>query len=126
MDSLEVYLSRIFLEFFPKPVYSTMVVEKFQINGAKITANTFASQKIESAHFYSCPQAKLSPIIIPQSGIANSSRTAFLEDIFSWAERGGENYGVEKITKINKGIGHKIDSTIFATFTFLVYVFVVQ
>ena len=29
------------------------------------------------------------------------------EDIFSYAERGGEDYGVEKITKINKGIGHK-------------------
>ena len=27
--------------------------------GVKITANTFVSQKIESVHFYSCPQAKL-------------------------------------------------------------------
>ena len=31
------YLSRAFLEFFPKPVYSTMVVEEFQVYGVKIT-----------------------------------------------------------------------------------------
>ena len=38
-----------------------MVAETFQIYSVKITANTFVSQKIESVHFYSCPQAKLSP-----------------------------------------------------------------
>ena len=32
-----------------------MVAEKFQIYSVKITANTFASQKIEAVHFYSCP-----------------------------------------------------------------------
>ena len=57
MDSYGVYLSRIFHEVFPKPVYSTMVVEKFQIYSVKITANTFLSQN----SFYSCSQAKLSP-----------------------------------------------------------------
>ena len=36
MDSQGVYLSRIFLEFFPKPVYSTMVAEKFQIYSVKL------------------------------------------------------------------------------------------
>ena len=36
-------------------------MEKFQIYSVKITANTFVSQKIESFHFYSCPQTKLSP-----------------------------------------------------------------
>ena len=35
MDSKGVYLSRIFLKFFPK--YSTMVAEKFQIYSVKIT-----------------------------------------------------------------------------------------
>ena len=30
-----------------------MVAEKFQIYSVKITANTFASQKIEAVHFYS-------------------------------------------------------------------------
>ena len=39
--------------------------------------------------------------------ITHSSRTAFSEDIFSRAERGEEDYIVEKITKIKKGIGHK-------------------
>ena len=88
-----------------------MVAEKFQIFSVKITANTFVNQKIESVHFYSCLQAKLSPEFLSlaprQTGIAHSSRTALFEDIFSWGEGGGEDYGVEKITKINKGIGHK-------------------
>ena len=85
-----------------------MVVEKFQIYSVK---TTFVSQNIESAQFYLSAQAKLSPrflLLSPrQTGIAHSSRTAFSEDIFSWAERGGEDYGVEKVTKINKCIGYK-------------------
>ena len=38
-----------------------MVAEKFQIYSVKITANTFASQKIESFYFYSHPHANPSP-----------------------------------------------------------------
>ena len=38
--------------------------------------------------------------------IAHFSQTAFSEDTFSWAERRGEDV-LEKITKINKGFGHK-------------------
>ena len=76
-----------FLEFSPKPVYSTMVAEKFQIYSVKTTANTFLSQKTESAQFYSYPQAKLSPKFLSlsprQTGIAHSTQTAFSEDIFS-------------------------------------------
>ena len=101
MDSQGLYLSRIFLEFAPKPVYSTMVEEKFQIYNVKTTAITFVSQKIE---LYSCPQAKLSPRFLSlssrQTGIAHFSQTAFSEDILSWAERGGEDYVVQIITKI--------------------------
>ena len=37
-----------------------MVGEKFQIY-VKITANTFESQKIESAHFYSYPKQNSHP-----------------------------------------------------------------
>ena len=85
-----------------------MVAEKFQIYSVKTTANTFVSQKIESAQFYSCPQTKLSSMfwsISPrQTGIAHSTRTAFFEDVAEW---GGEDYVAEKIIKINKGIGHK-------------------
>ena len=89
-----------------------MVAKKFQIYSVKITANTFVSLKIESFHFYSCAQAKLSSRFLSlsprQTGIiAHSYWTAFFEDIFSWGERGGEDYGVEKIIKIKKGIGHK-------------------
>ena len=93
-----------------------MVAEKFQVYSVKITANIIVSRKIESVQFRSCPQAKLSPRFLSlsprQAGIAHSSRTAFSEDIFSWAERWrgeqvGEDYGVEKITKIKKSIGNK-------------------
>ena len=88
-----------------------MVAEKFQIYSVKTTANTFVSQKIESLQFYSCPQAKLSPRFLSlsprQTGIAYFTKTAFSEDTFSVAERGGEDSVVEKITKISKGIGHK-------------------
>ena len=44
-----------------------------------------------------------------QTGTEHSSQTAFSQDISSWAERGGggEDCVVEKITKINKGIGRK-------------------
>ena len=88
-----------------------MVAEKFQIYSVKTTANTFASQKIESVQFYSCLPSKTLPqvfIIIPQAdGNCPILLTAFPEYFFSWAERGGEDYVVEKITKINKGIGHK-------------------
>ena len=57
-----------------------MVAEKFQIYSVKITANTFASLKIESVQFYSCVQAKLSPRFLSlspkQTGIPHSSQTA--------------------------------------------------
>ena len=76
-------ISRIHIQFFPKPLYSAMVAEKFQIYSVKITANTFVSQKIESVHFYLCLQAKLSlgflSLSSRQMGIAHSSRTAFLK-----------------------------------------------
>ena len=64
------------------------------------------SQKIESVHFYSCPHVKLFPrfLSIPhrQKEITHSSRTAFSEDLFfpQQRERWGEDYGVEKFTKI--------------------------
>ena len=64
-----------------------MVAEKFQIYRVKITANAFVIQKIESAHFYSFPQAKLSLRFLSlsprQTGIAHPSQTAFSEDILS-------------------------------------------
>ena len=74
------------LIFFLKPVYSTMVADKFQIYSIKITATRFLSQKIESVHFYWYPQVKLSAKFLSlsprQTGISYSSQTAFFEDIF--------------------------------------------
>ena len=92
-------------------LYIPTWLPKFEICSVKTTANTFVSQKIESVQFYSCPQAKLSPRFLSlfprQTGIAHSSWTAFSEDVFSWAEGRGQDYVLEKITNINKGIGHK-------------------
>ena len=57
------------------------------------------------------PPSKTLPqviIIIPrQTGITHLSQTAFSEDIFLEQKKGEEDYGVQKITKINKGNGHK-------------------
>ena len=92
-------------------LYISPWLRKFQIYSVKTTANTFVSQKIESVQFYSCPQAKLSTrfwsLSTRQTGIAHSTRTVFYEDIFSWAERGEEDYVVDKNTKIKKGTAHK-------------------
>ena len=46
--------ARVFLEFSPKPVYSTMVAEKFQIYSVKITGNTLVSQKL---NLFNCTHA---------------------------------------------------------------------
>ena len=69
-----------------------MVAKNIQIYSVKITANKFVSQKIESVHFYSYPQAKLSPRFLSlsprQTGIVHYFQTPFSEDIFFLAERG--------------------------------------
>ena len=90
-----------------------MVAEMFQIYSVKITVNTLVSKKNESVQFYSCLQAKLSPgfyhyppgrrqlLILPKQH--------FLKIFFPEQKEGGggEDYINEKITKINKTIGHK-------------------
>ena len=101
-----------FLNFFLNLYIPPGLRKSFKFITLRLLANKFVSQKIGSVHFYSCPQAKLSPrfsLLSPrQKEIVHSSRTAFSEDIFSRAERGVEDYGVEKNTKINEGIGHKV------------------
>ena len=88
-----------------------MVVEKFQIYSVKITENTFVTQKTESVQFQSCLQAKLSPRFLSLSPgrqeLPIPPEQHFLRIFFPEQEEGPEDYGVEKIYKINKGIGHK-------------------
>ena len=99
-----------FLNFFLNLYIPPWLQKSFKFS-VKITANTFVSQKIESVHFYLCPQAKLYRRFLSlssrQKGIAHSSQTVFFEDIFSWEERGERIMELKKNTKINKDIGHK-------------------
>ena len=77
MDSWGFYLSRIFLEFFPKPVYSTMVVEKFQICSVQITGKYICETKNWIWSFLLMPPTKNLP-----PGFYHYPQTAFSEDIF--------------------------------------------
>ena len=89
-----------------------MVSENFRIYSVKITANTPVSQKIESVHFYLCPEQNSPPVFYHyppgRQQLPDPPEQHFLK-IFLPEQKGGggENYGVEKITNINKGIGHK-------------------
>ena len=104
-----------FLDFFPKPAYSTLVARKFQIYSVKITANIFVSQKIESVLFYSWHESKLSSRFLSlsckQMGSTHSSQTVFFKDTFCWGENGERIIELEKIPKLTQSldtsIGHK-------------------
>ena len=85
-SNISVYLSRIFLELFLKPVYPTIVAEKFQIHGVKSTGK-YSPQIL----IITTPSRKRLP---------TSPEQRFLKIYFSPAERGGEDYGAEKMTKI--------------------------
>ena len=113
---------RVFLEFSPKFVYSTMVAEKLQVYSAKITANTFANQKIESVHFYSCPQAKLSPRFLSLSPGRGELRILpgqrFLKIFFPDQKERGKDYGWKNYQNQQWYWSQVlINSTIFATFS---------
>ena len=124
-----VYLPRIFLEFFPKRVYSTIVAEKFQIYSVKITGTYICESKHWICSFLLMPPRKTLPqvfIIIPQA-----EGTAFLKIFFLSGKR-GKNYGVTKIAKIKR---RRVLITscdkfhhlcIFATFKVLVYLLLCQ
>ena len=79
-------ISRIHIQFFPKPLYSAMVAEKFQIYSVKITANTFVSQKIESV-FTHAHKKNLPPefyhYLPGRWELPIAPHTAFFEEIFS-------------------------------------------
>ena len=123
-----ISLSRIFLDFFLICIFhhGSGKVSNLWL---RLLVNTFVIQKIESVHFYSCPPSKTLPqvfIITPrQKEITYYFQTAFSEDIFFPSRKGGEDYGIKKLPKLNlEGYWSHvlINSTIFATFTFLVFV----
>ena len=119
-----------FLNFFPKPVYSTMVAEKFQIYSIKLlqihlwvkNLNLFiflmTPKQNSPPDFYNYPPGRWELPIAPEQ--------RFLKIFCPEQKRGWGDYGVEKITKLNKGQGYwsqvLINFTIFATFTFLFYI----
>ena len=94
-----------FLNFFLNLYVPPWLRKSFKFS-VTIIANTFVSQKIESVHFYSCPQGKLYRRFLSlssrQKGISHSSQTVFFEDIFSWEERRERIMELKKITKLTK------------------------
>ena len=107
MDSSGVYLSRIFHGTFPKAVYSTMIAEKFQIDSVKITGKYIcqSKKKVESVHFYSCLQPKLSPAFIStlqaEGNYPFLPNSVFWRSIFSLAEKGERIMGLIKLPNLN-------------------------
>ena len=66
----------------------------------RLLASTLVSQKIDSVHFYSCPQAKtILTITRRQNEIIHLSQTVVYEDLF-FTSRKGKDYGAEKMTKL--------------------------
>ena len=70
-----------------------MVAKKFHIHCVKITGKYIYELKIESVHFYSCPQTKLSPQVFiittpDRRKLPISSEQLFLKIYFSLEERG--------------------------------------
>ena len=84
-------LSRIFLEFFLKPVYPTMVAKKFQIHGVKITGKYICESKKKT--FLLLPPSRTLPLVfiitIPgRRKLPTPPKQSFLKIYFSPAKRG--------------------------------------
>ena len=88
MDSLIVYLSRIFLEFFLRSVYPTMVTKKFQFIFTHAT-----KQDSPSGTYHKYRGRKKLPI---------STKQHFVK-VYLPQQKGKKDYGAERITKINLG-----------------------
>ena len=130
MDSQGVYHSRIFLNLFGKPVYSTIVAEKFQSYEVRITAKHICESKNSIWSFLLMSPSKTLPqafIITPQSegNYSFLPKSVFPRSFFFAQQKGGGVWIMElkKLLKINL-CGHgsqvSVSSTIFATFIFLV------
>ena len=83
-----------------------MVAEIFQMYSVKIIANTFLSQKIESVHFCSCFQTKLSPRFLSlsfrQTRIGISPKQIFLKIFFPEEKEGERLMELKKLPKLTK------------------------
>ena len=95
-----------FLNFFLNPYIPLWLRKSFKFILLRLLQIHLWVKKLESVHFYSCHQAKLCPMFLSlsrrETGIAYSSRTAFLEYIFSWGERGERIMELKKIPKLRK------------------------
>ena len=94
-----------FLIFFLNLYIPLWLWKSFKFILLRLLVNTFVNQKIESVHFYSCPQATLPQVFISTSQAEGNYsfllNRVFWRSIFSPAESGGgEDYGSEKISKI--------------------------
>ena len=55
-----------FLNFFLNLYVPPWLLKSFKLTVLRLLANIFVCQKVEFVHFYSCPQAKLSPSVSPE------------------------------------------------------------
>ena len=108
MDSSGVYLSGIFHGTFPKAVYSTMIAEKFQIYSVKITGKYICQSKKKrnlSIFTHASNQNSLSGFYQYSPGrrkLPIPTEQCFLKIYFFPSRKGGEDYGVNKITKLKR------------------------
>ena len=100
ITTIDLDLSRIFLEFFLKSVYRSMVAKSFKFMVLRLLGTKFVSQ-IE--YVSSCPQAKLFPRFLSsplqEKEITHFFQTKCFKNLF-FPSREGEDYGAENITKI--------------------------
>ena len=82
-----------FLNFLRNLYIPPWLLKSFKFIVLRLLQIRLWVKKLNLFNFTHAPQAKLSPRFLSLSprlmGISHSSRTAFSEDIFSWAERDG-------------------------------------
>ena len=118
-------LSRIFLEFFLKPVFCTMVAEKFQIHGVKITEKCICESKSSIYSFLLLSLSKSLPqVLIITTQVRRKLTISLVFCIFP-QQKGRRIMELKKWPKLNlQGYWYQvlINSAIFATIAFLVFV----
>ena len=101
ITTLVLDLSRIFIEFFLKPVYPTMVAKKFKFMVLRLLENTVVSKKLNL--FAHAPKQKSPPgfyyYYSRQKKITYFPQTKCFENQF-FPSREREHYGAENIIKV--------------------------